>query len=108
MPRHIEYVATMLIGLTKSPLRRIHGDEAVVLVSACCQLATCQGRFRMRALVRTGEPDAGLAGSSDDCTLQANAPGRLTTLGSLVRVRRVTSGEYQRWNKGEQLAARCS
>lgn len=60
----------------------------------------------MAVLVRPENLTLALAGSSDSHVGERARVEVVHFLGSLVRVDTViTSGEYQRWNKGEQLKA---
>ena len=96
-----EYVATF-IGLTGAS----NGDEAVVFGQRVPLLAGSAKGDSVAVLVRPENLTLALAGSSDSHVGERARVEVIHFLGSLVRVDTViTSGEYQRWNKGEQLKA---
>lgn len=98
-----EYVATF-IGLTNRLPGASNGDEAVVFGQRVPLLAGSAKGDSVAVLVRP--ENLTLAGSSDSHVGERARVEVIHFLGSLVRVDTViTSGEYQRWNKGEQLKA---
>ena len=100
-----EYVATF-IGLTNRLLGASNGDEAVVFGQRVPLLAGSAKGDSVAVLVRPENLMLALAGSSDSHVGERARVEVIHFLGSLVRVDTViTSGEYQRWNKGEQLKA---
>lgn len=99
-----EYVATF-IGLTNRLPGASNGDEAVVFGQRVPLLAGSANGDEA-VLVRPENLTLALAGSSDSHVGERARVEVIHFLGSLVRVDTViTSGEYQRWNKGEQLKA---
>lgn len=99
-----EYVATF-IGLTNRLLGASNGDEAVVFGQRPLLAGSAKGDS-VAVLVRPENLMLALAGSSDSHVGERARVEVIHFLGSLVRVDTViTSGEYQRWNKGEQLKA---
>ena len=100
-----EYVATF-IGLTNRLPGASNGDEAVVFGQRVPLLAGSAKGDSVAVLVRPENLTLALAGSSDSHVGERARVEVIHFLGSLVRVDTViTSGEYQRWNKGEQLKA---
>lgn len=100
-----EYVATF-IGLTNRLPGASNGDEAVVFGQRVPLLAGSAKGDSVAVLVRPENLTLALAGSSDSHVGERARVEVVHFLGSLVRVDTViTSGEYQRWNKGEQLKA---
>ena len=100
-----EYVATF-IGLTNRLPGASNGDEAVVFGQRVPLLAGSAKGDSVAVLVRPENLMLALAGSSDSHVGERARVEVIHFLGSLVRVDTViTSGEYQRWNKGEQLKA---
>ena len=100
-----EYVATF-IGLTNRLPGASNGDEAVVFGQRVPLLAGSAKGDSVAVLVRPEEPDAGLGRQQRFARRERARVEVIHFLGSLVRVDTViTSGEYQRWNKGEQLKA---
>ena len=100
-----EYVATF-IGLTNRLPGASNGDEAVVFGQRVPLLAGSAKGDSLAVLVRPENLTLALAGSSDSHVGERARVEVIHFLGSLVRVDTViTSGEYQRWNKGEQLKA---
>ena len=100
-----EYVATF-IGLTNRLPGASNGDEAVVFGQRVPLLAGSAKGDSVAVLVRPENLTLALAGSSDSHVGERARVEVIHFLGSLVRVNTViTSGEYQRWNKGEQLKA---
>lgn len=102
---YTEYVATF-IGLTNRLPGASNGDEAVVFGQRVPLLAGSAKGDSVAVLVRPENLTLALAGSSDSHVGERARVEVIHFLGSLVRVDTViTSGEYQRWNKGEQLKA---
>ena len=100
-----KYVATF-IGLTNRLPGASNGDEAVVFGQRVPLLAGSAKGDSVAVLVRPENLTLALAGSSDSHVGERARVEVIHFLGSLVRVDTViTSGEYQRWNKGEQLKA---
>ena len=100
-----EYVATF-IGLTNRLPGASNGDEAVVFGQRVPLLAGSAKGDSVAVLVRPENLMLALAGRSDSHVGERARVEVIHFLGSLVRVDTViTSGEYQRWNKGEQLKA---
>ena len=100
-----EYVATF-IGLTNRLPGASNGDEVVVFGQRVPLLAGSAKGDSVAVLVRPENLTLALAGSSDSHVGERARVEVIHFLGSLVRVDTViTSGEYQRWNKGEQLKA---
>ena len=100
-----EYVATF-IGLTNRLPGASNGDEAVVFGQRVPLLAGSAKGDSVAVLVRPENLTLALAGSSDSHVGERARVEVIHFLGSLVRVDTViTSGECQRWNKGEQLKA---
>lgn len=101
-----EYVATF-IGLTNRLPGASNGDEAVVFAGQRVPLLAGSAKGdSVAVLVRPENLTLALAGSSDSHVGERARVEVIHFLGSLVRVDTViTSGEYQRWNKGEQLKA---
>ena len=100
-----EYVATF-IGLTNRLPGASNGDESVVFGQRVPLLAGSAKGDSVAVLVRPENLTLALAGSSDSHVGERARVEVIHFLGSLVRVDTViTSGEYQRWNKGEQLKA---
>ena len=100
-----QYVATF-VGLTNRLPGASNGDEAVVFGQRVPLLAGSAKGDSVAVLVRPENLTLALAGSSDSHVGERARVEVVHFLGSLVRVDTViTSGEYQRWNKGEQLKA---
>lgn len=100
-----EYVATF-IGLTNRLPGASNGDEAVVFGQRVPLLAGSAKGDSVAVLVRPENLMLALAGRSESHVGERARVEVIHFLGSLVRVDTViTSGEYQRWNKGEQLKA---
>ena len=100
-----EYVATF-IGLTNRLPGASNGDEAVVFGQRVPLLTGSAKGDSVAVLVRPENLMLALAGRSDSHVGERARVEVIHFLGSLVRVDTViTSGEHQRWNKGEQLKA---
>lgn len=95
-----EYVATF-IGLTNRLPGASNGDEAVVFGQ---RVPLLEGSAKGDVLVRPENLTLTAAAQHDSHVGERARVEVIHFLGSLVRVDTViTSGEYQRWNKGEQL-----
>ena len=102
-----EYVATF-IGLTNRLPGASNGDEAVVFGQRVPLLAGSAKGDSVAVLVRPENLTLALAGSSDSHVGErARVRSFHFPFGLLwcAWIRVITSGEYQRWNKGEQLKA---
>lgn len=100
-----EYVATF-IGLTNRLPGASNGDEAVVFGQRVPLIDGSRVGGNVTVLVR---PESLTLQMAEDGPLHVGERGRVETvhfLGALARVDVViTSGEYQRWNDGDQLRA---
>ncbi|WP_240541012.1 ABC transporter ATP-binding protein [Bifidobacterium colobi] len=98
-----EYVATF-IGLTNRLPGASNGEEAVVFGQRLPLLAGSATGDSVAVLVRPENLSLSLPGQNDSKVGERARVEVIHFLGSLVRVDTViTSGEFQRWNKGEQL-----
>ena len=98
-----EYVATF-IGLTNRLPGASNGDEAVVFGQRVPLLEGSAKGDSVAVLVRPENLTLTAAAQHDSHVGERARVEVIHFLGSLVRVDTViTSGEYQRWNKGEQL-----
>lgn len=98
-----EYVATF-IGLTNRLPGASNGEEAVVFGQRMPLLAGSAAGDAVAVLVRPENLALSLPGQHDSNIGEHARVEVIHFLGSLVRVDTViTSGEFQRWNKGEQL-----
>jgi putative spermidine/putrescine transport system ATP-binding protein len=98
-----EYVATF-IGLTNRLPGASNGDEAVVFGQRVPLIAGSVTGDAVAVLVRPENLTLAVAGQHDSAIGEHARVDVIHFLGALVRVDTVvTSGEYQRWNKGDQL-----
>lgn len=99
-----EYVATF-IGLTNRLPGASNGDEAVVFGQRVPLLPGSKRGDSVAILVRPENMMLAMAADSQSHVGEHARVSMVHFLGSLVRVdATISSGEYQRWNGGEQLA----